>query len=223
MKSFNNIFFDTKEKKVALTFDDGPDPIYTREILNILQRYNVKAAFFVIGQHVQTYRDVIGEIASQGHTIGNHTYHHPDLLDLSHEEIVEEIVKTEKEIMQITGQKPHLFRPPYGHFDDSIVEMVRQMGYIFFTWTRKLDSRDWEYASESLIFSHMMTHVESGGIMLFHDSSHDRMAVRSHTVKVINQLIPALLEQNYQFIDLAHLHHDPNIIVYTIDENKYYN
>ncbi|MCR8645159.1 polysaccharide deacetylase family protein [Paenibacillus sp. N1-5-1-14] len=210
------------ENKVMLTFDDGPNPVYTKEILHVLQQYGVKAAFFAIGQHVLEYPEVIREVANSGHTIGNHTYSHPDLLEISHEEILEEIARTEQAIVRLTGEKLFLFRPPYGHFDDAIVELVRQQGYTFLTWTRKLDSRDWQYEDEHVIVEYMMKRMENGGIMLFHDSSNERDASRAHTVRTIRMLIPLLLEQGYQFIDPQELLLQPRIITHSIDEVKYF-
>src|SRR5439155_17382060 len=103
----------TKEKLAALTFDDGPHPIYTPEILRILDRYRVKATFFMIGSRMEQYPDVVRSVAAHGHAVGNHTYTHPrDLGSEGESQVATELERCERVIERLTGRRTRLFRPP---------------------------------------------------------------------------------------------------------------
>ena len=115
---------------IAITFDDGPHPKETDKILDILQKYNAKATFFVVGKHVNWYTDSVVRASEEGHEIGNHTYNHPDISTLSQDQIKTEIKNCEEIILQKTGKKPTLFRPPFGNYNqNSLSELSKSMGY----------------------------------------------------------------------------------------------
>ena len=116
----------TKEKKIALTFDDGPHYKYTDKILDILEKYGVKATFFVIGENAERHPEKVKRIASLGHEIGNHTYSHPHLKKVSGTELGEEIQKASDVICKLTGKKPVLFRPPEGYCGADIAETAKK-------------------------------------------------------------------------------------------------
>lgn len=108
------------EKVVALTFDDGPNPPYTTELLNLLDRENVKATFFLIGQNVERYPDIVHDIARRGYVIGSHIFSHSDLLKLDDQQVAWEMDQSLRVIEQATGNRPHLLRPPHGFRDAAL-------------------------------------------------------------------------------------------------------
>ena len=111
---------DETEKKVALTFDDGPNPEYTEKLLNGLRERGVKATFFLLGAEVEKYPDIVKQMYEDGHLIGNHSYEHVNLSTLSDAEAVQQVDKTNQAISRITGENPEYIRPPYGCFKSNL-------------------------------------------------------------------------------------------------------
>ena len=130
---------ETEEKKIALTFDDGPSKRNTREILDILEQFNIHATFFVIGENAAKDPERVKSIFDAGHELGNHTYTHAYISKIGEDEVRREIEKTEQVLMEITGQKPRVFRPPGGYYNDASLEIVESMGYQSVLWS--LDTR----------------------------------------------------------------------------------
>ncbi|MCU0370688.1 MAG: polysaccharide deacetylase family protein, partial [Bacteroidales bacterium] len=121
---------NTDEKLVALTFDDGPDAIHTLRVLEILEKHQVPATFFIIGSKAEQQEDIIRQIISKGHSLGNHSYSHAFLFDLYRRKKMErDLMKTEEVVMKITGKKPVLFRPPYGVTNPVVARVVKKLGY----------------------------------------------------------------------------------------------
>jgi peptidoglycan-N-acetylglucosamine deacetylase len=119
----------TSQKVVAITFDDGPNPTYTPQVLEIFSEAKGKATFFMIGEQMESHPEVVKQVAAEGHEIGNHTFTHPKLSQLSSAEGMEEIERTEMLIEELTGQKPVLFRPPYLDYNQETVSLLQQKGY----------------------------------------------------------------------------------------------
>ncbi|MBE6673438.1 MAG: polysaccharide deacetylase family protein [Ruminococcaceae bacterium] len=187
------------EKKIALTFDDGPHPQYTMEILTVLRQYGVKATFFTIGENVQYYPDAFAAIEREGHEIGNHTFSHPHLQTQNAKSLTEELLHTE-ELLSAEGQKRlRLFRPPEGVCSDTVCRVAAEMGYSIILWT--VDTRDWDHTPAKTIVENVMHTVKSGDIILFHDY----ITSPSPTPDALRQLIPALLRQGYQFVTVSEL------------------
>ena len=123
------------EKMIALTFDDGPHPKETLEILDVLDKYKVKATFFVVGKHCNWYREPLIRAAKEGHEIGNHTFNHPDISNLSSNEIKKELKMCEETIVKLTGKKPTLFRPPFGSYNQNeLGKIAKESGYKIVLW-----------------------------------------------------------------------------------------
>ena len=141
----------TEKKQIALSFDDGPSKRNTEEILSILAEYNVKATFFVIGKNAKGDPERIRRIFDAGHELGNHTYTHAYISKLSADEIRKEIQMTEDVLVEITGEKPTVFRPPGGYYDDASLSVVDEMGYESILWS--LDTRDWSMPKSDKIVS----------------------------------------------------------------------
>lgn len=193
----------TENKKVvALTFDDGPHPIYTEQILDILDEYDVKATFFVLGMLAETYPHVIERQWAEGHEIGNHTYSHIDAKKASREKLLEEYKKTQDIIYSITKHKPKIFRPPYGSFDNKVIEMIEKDNAVVVLWSANQDSKDWKNPEVNEIVTNTLSHIENGDIILFHDYVYYD---ESHTVEALKEIIPELKNRGYEFVTLSQL------------------
>ena len=190
---------DTEEKIIALTFDDGPHPKYTDEILAILNKYDVKATFFVIGRNAEGYPAILKRIADGGHEIGNHTFTHVTAEKVSSKEFKAELEKTHSAIRRITGKAPELFRPPTGHCNAETVQSAAEMDYKLIVWT--VDTKDWTHESTENIIKTVKTRTKSGSIILFHDY----IASPSPTPNALRVIIPHLLSQGYRFVTVSEL------------------
>lgn len=183
---------DIKKNTVALTFDDGPSD-YTKEIIDILDEYNVHATFFVIGNKVLIYKETIMNIVAKGNEIGNHTYSHPWLTHLSVNETILEIDKTNDLIFDITGITPTLFRPSYGDINIKVKESI---GMNIIMWTN--DSNDWKYKSSKSIANRVIKSISDGDVILMHDTY-------KRSFEALKIIIPKLLEMDYQIVTVSQL------------------
>ena len=189
-----NIYHEhqNQEMKIALTFDDGPHPILTPKILNILQKYNIKATFFIVGENATNYPEIVKLILDQGHEIGNHTFSHDHINE-------EEIDQCEKTIYELTDYKTKLFRPPEGALNQKIEYISKHLGYSIILWD--IDTRDWEHTPPKIIRENVMKKIKAGSIILMHDY----IGFNSPTPEALELIIPALLEQGYQFVVVSEL------------------
>jgi len=204
-KQFPNIFFysgSRNAKKVALTFDDGPDNIYTGQILTILHRENIKATFFVVGVRAKAHPEVIRRIAAEGHAIGNHTWDHHSISDLTPNALNNEILQTDSLLTSILGYHPILFRPPYGAIKAETVPVISGMGYKIIGWS--VDTRDWAGTSPQQIQKNVLKEVYAGGIILQHSAGGSKENL-SNTVKALPQIISTLKAQGYDFVTVPKL------------------
>ena len=151
---------------VALAFDDGPTP-NTNLVLDALRAAHLRATFFVIGYNVALYPEIARRIVAEGHTIGNHTYDHPDLTTLSASQIDWEIRSNSDLIEQITGVRPKVLRPPYGATNDLVRTRIAANGLYEVLWTR--DSWDWTGVDSTTILN-QVTELQPGGVILMHDT-----------------------------------------------------
>ena len=193
----------TDAKKIVFTFDDGPSPIWTPQILDELKKANVKATFFMIGHHVQKYPDIARRVAYEGHTIGNHGYAHSVILYYTPAEIEEEIKYTEHVIREVTGQTTKIFRPPKAWIKQSTKEKIKSMGYDVVLWS--LNSKDWVSFNFKYSVSYLIRYIKNGDILLFHDSGNifsREGGDRSQTVKAIGPLVTALQEKGFEIVSI---------------------
>lgn len=196
----------TDKKRVVLTFDDGPSPIWTTKILDELKKANIKATFFMIGHHVRKYPDVARRVAQEGHTIGNHGYAHSVMLYYTPAEIEEEIKYTEYVIREITGQTTKYFRPPKAWLRKKIKEKVKSMNYETVLWS--LNSKDWVSFNHKSIARYISKNIKNGDILLFHDSGNVATTEggnRRQTVKTISLLARMLREKGFEFVSIEEL------------------
>lgn len=188
-----------EEKKIALTFDDGPHPRNTPEILKILDKYGVKATFFVIGINAKNYPEALSMVIDGGHEIGNHTYSHQVLKNLSKDAISKEIIDTEMEISKQNEFTTTLIRPPCGFYDENLVGLANENNYKVVLWS--IDTHDWAHASVESIVTSINNKVKGGDIILFHDY----ISGENNTPKALQVIIPKLLSQGYKFVTVSEL------------------
>ena len=157
------------KKLIALTFDDGPHPKETNQVLDILNKYNVKGTFFVAGKHANWYPEPLVRASKEGHEIGNHTFNHPDISNLSDRQLEEEILKCEEILLKLTGKKPQLFRPPYGSYrQEALASIAKKLNYKIVLWT-SVDARDWQNPGAETIANKIINNAKNGDIILLHD------------------------------------------------------
>lgn len=198
---FGRVFMDsqTTQKVVALTFDDGPYPPYTEQVLAILKEYNVPATFFLVGENVEKHPELVRRIAEDGHQLGNHTYHHVDLLKIDKKNIAEEIDRTSKAIAAITGITPHVVRPPHGFRDPVVMEVMAERGLKVVEWS--VMSRDWTNPGVDVIVDRTVKQVKNGSIILLHDGDGTAStASRLQSVEAARRIIQTLQAEGYQFV-----------------------
>ena len=197
---------------LALTFDDGPDPQWTPQILNILREKNVKATFFIIGANAEAHPGLVQRILAEGHEIGNHTFTHPNLAETSAEADKVELNATQRLFEALTGRSMRMFRPPYlgdaepSNKDEIVpVQIAQDLGYI--TIGVHVDPLDWQSPTTEQMLQRVLQAVNDpnpdfrGNIILLHDSGGDR----SHTVAVLPGLIDALRARGYHFVLVSRL------------------
>lgn len=186
----------TKEKKIAITFDDGPHEM-TPKILDVLQKYNCKASFFCIGNQVDSFPEVLKRIASEEHIIGNHSNSHSNFFGFfSTGKVLQELNLTNQKIEKLIGKKVTLFRPPFGVTNPSIAKASKQLNFNVIGWN--IRSLDTIIDSDSKLFERVKKKVRPGGIILFHDTS-------EKTVIVLERLLLFLQSENYQVVTVDKL------------------
>jgi peptidoglycan-N-acetylglucosamine deacetylase len=186
-------YVDGGPMTIALTVDDGPSPIYTPQILQILERYRVTASFSMVGENVTYYPGVAREVADAGHTIVNHTWDHANLSLLSATRARTEIANATDAIHTAIGQTPTMFRAPYGAWSRTVLEYCASEHLMALDWS--VDPRDWATPGVSEIVTNIMRNTRTGSIILEHDGGGDR----SETVAALQIAIPRLLDQGFRF------------------------
>lgn len=179
---------------VALTFDDGPNPLYTLQVLDILYEHQALATFFISGKQIADHVCLLEQMVSDGHELANHTYHHYDLTTLSTDEIRREIQRTQEALEQVLPFYPLQYvRPPFGRYNDRLQEASHLPIVLW-----DIDSRDWELRDAEAIFSIVMEKVQDGSIIVFHDDN-------PYTVEALKRLVPELIQSGFQPVTLTQL------------------
>jgi peptidoglycan-N-acetylglucosamine deacetylase len=196
--TLNAVKPNTKDKIIALTFDDGPWPKYTEQVLNILKENDVKGTFFVIGNNMKNLPSVGKRIVTDGHTIANHTWHHW-YHRLSPNVAAKEINDTEDIIYKVTGVRTNLFRPPGGVLGNGPAAYARSKKYSVIMWSA--DSNDYKRPAPSRLVGNVMRFSKPGGIVLMHDGG----GVRDSTVKALPDMIQKFKQQGYRFVTIPEM------------------
>jgi peptidoglycan-N-acetylglucosamine deacetylase len=190
---------NTNQKIVALTFDDGPDPIYTPQILKTLGKYNVPATFFLVGENVQKYPELVTAEMKNGHLIGNHTYSHPHLNMLSTVNIQTQLAETDKVIFKITGKKSKFFRPPYEELTENILSSSHSQHKQIILSTLTLEH---ELAKTPQAKADRVIRLAFPGAIIL---AHDGRLNRHSTVEALPYLIKGLQAKGYRVVPLSEL------------------
>lgn len=177
-----------ESKKIALTFDDGPHPVYTQEMLDLLEKEQVPATFFLLGQNVELYGDLVKEISDEGHLIGNHTYHHVQITTLPADQAYEEIDKTSSLIEALTGKGTEYVRPPFGTWNEGLES---KLDLIPVMWT--IDTLDWTTQNVDWIVNQVVKDAKENDIILMHDSY-------KSTVQAVERIITLLEADGFEFV-----------------------
>lgn len=186
--------------EVALTFDDGPSPLFTPQILAILQKYNVHATFFTVGENVQNYPDLVQQEQSAGNVVANHSWNHPDLTTLANTDIQTQLSNTSNVIQQAAGTPPTFFRPPYGAIDGKVLAQAKALGLTPVLWS--VDTEDWQLPGSPAIVNTALSQTANGSIVLMHDSGGNR----SQTVAALPMIIEGLQQRGYQLVTIQQLY-----------------
>jgi peptidoglycan-N-acetylglucosamine deacetylase len=184
---------DDGREAIALTIDDGPNPVYTPQVLALLARYRVTATFSMIGIEAQAYPAVAREVAAAGHLIANHTWTHLNLAGLPPALVTEQMSRATDMIHAVTGRVPDLFRAPYGAWSPFVLGQCARTGMTPLGWS--VDPRDWSRPGVASIVANIMRNTRTGSIILEHDGGGDR----SQTVAALKIVIPRLLAAGYHF------------------------
>lgn len=192
----------TKPPRIALTFDDGPDSLYTVQILDILKQKNVKATFFLVGRHIKLYPAVVTRMVREGHEIGNHTYTHLYLANATDSMISREVEMTQHLIDSLCGNNNRLFRAPWNAIKLSQAKKVEQQGYKNITWN--IDTRDYDQSKEEIV-RFVIDHKKDNGIVLMHSADYNDVESRKNTVDALPQVIDLLREYHYDLVTISEL------------------
>ncbi|QLE50468.1 polysaccharide deacetylase family protein [Nostoc sp. C057] len=186
------------EKVIALTFDDGPWPDTTEQVLDILKSNNIKGTFFVVGQNLKNYPEIGKKIVTEGHVIANHTWHHWYHF-FNQQAAAFEIDRTTDLIYQITGAKTNLFRPPGGNLHNGLSAYARGQKYAVIMWSA--DSTDYKLPTVPKLINNVIKDSKPGGIVLMHDGGGNR----SRTVQALPEIISNFRKQGYRFVTIPEL------------------
>ncbi len=187
---------ETDEKKIAISFDAAWGSEYTEGILDILDKNDIKTTFFLVGFWVEKHGDLVKEMQSRGHDVENHSSSHPHMSKLSKEQIAQELNNTGNKIYEITGERPFLFRPPFGDYNNRLIETAKENGYYTIQWD--VDSLDWKELGVEQVVDRVTRNIEKGSIVLFHNNA-----------KYVLDYLPLVIEkvkaEGYEIVPISEL------------------
>ena len=187
------------KKLIALTFDDGPHPRYTNQILDILKEYGVRATFFEVGENVRYYSETAQRVAREGHEIGNHTNTHPHLKGIDSASLRREVELCDNAIESVTGKKTKIFRPPEGVVEECVKVMAQDKNYSLVLWD--IDTKDWAGTDSRVIVKNVLDNAKNGSIILMHDY----LSKKCHTLEALRVIVPELIRRGYTFVTVSEM------------------
>lgn len=190
---------DNAAGKIAITFDDGPHPTQTPEILDILAEYGVKATFFIVGKNAALHPDLICRTIDEGHELGNHTYSHIMLPGVRPSMALREITDCETFITETTDYRPKVMRPPGGAINKTVARIISAMDCDIVLWN--IDTRDWSHPAPDKIVTDILNKVRSGDIILFHDY----ISGGTPTPEALRRVLPELLARGFRLVTVSEL------------------
>ncbi len=201
LQEYNAYYLGADEKVIYLTFDAGFESGDTPAILDALKKHNAPAAFFLVGNYLETAPDLVRRMVAEGHTVANHTYHHPDMSAIATKEAFQaELTATEEKFYEITGQDmPKLYRPPQGKYSEQNLQFAKELGYTTVFWS--LAYVDWyqdDQPTKEEAFKKLIPRIHNGAILLLHSTS-------ATNASVLDELLTRYEEMGYRFGNLAEL------------------
>jgi peptidoglycan/xylan/chitin deacetylase (PgdA/CDA1 family) len=191
-------------KKIALTYDDGPNDPHTLRLLDVLAKHSVHATFFMVGRYVRQRPDIARTVSAAGHVIGNHTFTHPLLIFKRAAEVRQELRDCHAALTDCVGGHSNLFRPPFGGRRPAVLRIVRELGLEPVMWN--VTGYDWNAPPAAAIEEKVSKQVRGGDVVLLHDGGHKQMgADRSQTVLATDRLISRYKTEGYEFVTISEM------------------
>lgn len=193
----------TDKPQVSVSFDAAWGADDTDDLLRILAENDVKATFFLCGYWVEKYPEEVKKIAEAGHDLGNHSATHPHMSQISSEQIAQELQKCHQNVRELTGIEMELFRPPFGEYDNHVIETATENGYYTIQWD--VDSLDWKEQGPDAEINQVLNHkhLGNGSIILFHNDA-------KYTPQVLDTILKGLKEKGYEIVPISQLIHRDN-------------
>ena len=192
---------ETDGKKIAISFDAAWGNEFTMGILDILDKYKIKSTCFLVGFWIGKYPEDVKEIHKRGHDIGNHSANHPYMSKIDDEQILKELCIVGDKIEELTGKRPYLFRPPFGDYNDRLINICRENGYYAIQWD--VDSLDWKELGVQPVVDRVTRNVKNGSIVLFHNNA-------KYVLEYLPMVIERLQREGYEIIPISQLIHKKN-------------
>jgi peptidoglycan-N-acetylglucosamine deacetylase len=191
-------------RQIALTYDDGPNDPHTLRLLEVLNRHNVHATFFLIGRYAKRHPEIARKVLQSGNIIGNHTFTHPLLTFLSEAQIKHEISACQAALQDAIGQSPTLFRPPFGGRRPAVFRLARKLGLDPIMWN--VTSYDWNAPPAAVIEKKIASQIRGGDVILLHDGGHKQIgADRSQTIIATDHLLARYKAAGYVFVTIPQM------------------
>lgn len=195
---------DPGSKMLALTYDDGPNDPWTLKLLEVLEKHRVEATFFMLGRYVREHPEIARAVTQAGHAVGNHAFTHPNLIFAGTARLRQELEETTKTIEEATGERPSLFRPPFGGRRPGTFAVARELKMVPVMW--RVTCYDWSAKSHQQILQHARRQIRGGEVILLHDGGHLRMGEdRSATVRATDELIAEYKERGFSFVTVPEM------------------
>ena len=193
--SFSRV--NTSSPYIAITFDDGPHPLHTPRLLDMLRERNISATFYVVGTNTRAHPHLIRRMIAEGHEIGNHTWNHQNLTKISEGAVIKQLEDTKSAIVSACGVSPRTMRPPYGALTTSQRQMIKaRFGYPTILWD--VDPEDWKRPGSSVVANRIVSNTRGGSIVLAHD-------IHQGTIDAMPAALDGLLAKGYTFVTVSQL------------------
>lgn len=200
---------DPRQRLVALTFDDGPDGVFTPRILDVLRQNHAPATFFVVGNRVTAHPDIVRRMVAEGHELGNHSFNHPMLSKLTPAQITNELNTTNDAVRRITGSPMHVVRPPYGEVQPVVTDTATGLGYRVVLWD--IDSLDWKHGQTTHgVLANTVPNFRNGAIILHHSAGGHGEDL-TDTIEALPTEIRTLRSQGYRIVTVSELLRTGNV------------
>jgi len=193
---------DTEEKKIAISFDAAWGSEYTVKIMDILEERDIKTTFFLVGFWVDKYPERVKEIAARGHEVGNHSTTHPEMSKLGKDQMISEVMTTQKKIEELAGDRAvRLIRPPFGDYNDLLIRTCRELDFYPIQWD--VDSLDWKEEGVQPVVDRVTKKVRNGSIVLFHNNA-------KYITEALPLILDHLLAEGYTIVPISELIYKEN-------------